>query len=374
MAVSKKLKSIYMNIFEKPETFAANTISKYQERRNLRKNLDRSFKLTQEQKRQIKEFWKPYCRVSPKWAQYYAAKNGQFDPRYIPNDLYYTKIDQHFNSRKLGYGFNDKNYYSKIFAGIRQPEVVVRKINGLIFDGDYHQLSPEAAKALILENSEVICKPSQESGSGRGIMFFDDKNPNAVDAFLLDKSYDDYVVQRLVEQHSDMDKVHKGSLNCIRITSILFGDGVHILSSVLRMGFGNSKVDNATAKDNAAYDGMSCGIDANGRLKKYAHGYNTGAACEKHPDGLTFEGFQIPSYDKAIELVKTAHPLITHFRLVSWDIAIDKSGEPVLIEANMRKGGINFHQFNNGPIFAGGGGIPTLPSECLMRCLEIENL
>lgn len=373
MAVSKKLKSIYMNIFEKPETFAANRISKYQERKNLRKNLDRSFKLTREQNRQIKEFWKPYCRVSPKWAQYYAAKNGQFDPRYIPNDLYYTKIDQHFNSRKLGYGFNDKNYYSKIFAGIRQPEVVVRKINGLIFDSDYHQLSPEAAKALILENPEVICKPSQESGSGRGIMFFDDKNPDAVDAFLLDKSYDDYVVQRLVEQHSDMDKVHKGSLNCIRITSILFEDGVHILSSVLRMGFGNSKVDNATAKDNAAYDGMSCGIDANGRLKKYAHGYNTGAACEKYPDGLTFEGFQIPSYDKAIELVKTAHPLIAHFRLVSWDIAIDKSGEPVLIEANMRKGGINFHQFNNGPIFAGGG-IPTLPSECLMRCLEIENL
>lgn len=355
MAVSKKLKSIYMNIFEKPETFAANTISKYQERRNLRKNLDRSFKLTQEQKRQIKEFWKPYCRVSPKWAQYYAAKNGLFDPRYIPNDLYYTKIDQHFNSRKLGYGFNDKNYYSKIFAGIRQPEVVVRKINGLIFDSDYHQLSPEEAKALILENPEVICKPSQESGSGRGIMFFDDKNPDAVDAFLLDKSYDDYVVQRLVEQHSDMDKVHKGSLNCIRITSILFEDGVHILSSVLRMGFGNSKVDNATAKDNAAHDGMSCGIDSNGCLKKYAHGYNTGAACEKHPDGLTFEGFQVPSYDKAIELVKTAHPLIAHFRLVSWDIAIDKSGEPVLIEANMRKGGINFHQFNNGPIFAGGG-------------------
>lgn len=43
--------------------------------------------------------------------------------------------------------------------------------------------------------------------------------------------------------------------------------------------------------------------------------------------------------------------------MVSWDIAIDKDGDPVLIEANMRKGGINFHQFNNGPMFAGGGQI-----------------
>ena len=117
------------------------------------------------------------------------------------------------------------------------------------------------------------------------------------------------------------------------------------------MGFGNSKVDNATAKDNKKYDGMSCGICSDGCLKKYAHGYNTGACCDQHPDGLVFEGFKVPSYDKAVELVRKAHPIIGNFRLVSWDIAIDESGEPVLIEANMRKGGINFHQFNNGPLF-----------------------
>ena len=28
-----------------------------------------------------------------------------------------------------------------------------------------------------------------------------------------------------------------------------------------------------------------------------------------------------------------------------------ENGDAVLIEANMRKGGINFHQFNNGPLF-----------------------
>lgn len=351
MAVSKKSKAIYFAFFEKPEVFAANTITKVQEKRNLKKNIDKTYKLSNEQKRQIKEFWKPYCKVSPKWAQYYAAKNGHFDPRYIPNDLYYSKIDQYFNSRKLGYGFNDKNYYSKIFAGIKQPKVIVRKINGLIFADDYRQLSVEDAKNRIMEQGEVICKPSQESGSGRGIQFFDSNDSGKIYNFLTDASYDDYIVQTLIKQHQELNRVHKGSVNCIRICSLLMEDGVHILSSVLRMGFGNSKVDNATAKDNAAYDGMSCGIDTSGRLKKYAHGYSTGAACEKHPDGLVFEGFCVPSFDNAIELVKKAHPLIGHFRLVSWDIAIDAGGEPVLIEANMRKGSINFHQFNNGPLF-----------------------
>ena len=351
MAVSKKLKNLYFSFFEKPEIFAANMISKYQERKSLRKNLKKEYKLTKEQKTQIREFWKPYRKVSSKWVRYYAAQNGIFDPKYIPNDLYYTVIDQHFNSRKLGYGFNDKNYYSKIFAGIKQPRVVVRKINGLIFDENYKQLSIDEAKKRMLFHSELICKPSQETGSGRGIVFFNNTEEKRIDNFLIDASYDDYVVQELIQQHGELDRVHKGSVNCIRICSVLLDDGVFILSSVLRMGFGNSKVDNATAKDNAKYDGMSCGIDENGCLKKNAHGYTTGESCEQHPDGLVFEGFKVPSYDKAVCLVKEAHPIIGHFRLVSWDIAIDINGEPVLIEANMRKGGINFHQFNNGPLF-----------------------
>ncbi len=351
MAVSKKLKSLYFRIFEGPEILAANTITYLQEGNSLRKNLNKACRLTKEQKAAIREFWKPYKKISPKWAQYYCGANGNFDPRYIPNDLFYSKIDQHFNARKLGYGFNDKNYYTKIFDGIKQPQVVVRKINSLIFDAHYNQISVQEAKAKILAEAEVICKPSQETGSGRGIMFFNSADEKSVDTFLIDPTYDDYVVQKLIRQHEELDRVHKGSINCVRISSLLLEDGVHILSCVLRMGFGNSKVDNATAKDNAKYDGMSCGIDASGCLKKYAYGYTTGQQHEKHPDGLVFEGFRIPSFDKAVALVKQAHPRIGHFRLVSWDIAIDEDGDAVLVEANMRKGGINFHQFNNGPLF-----------------------
>lgn len=351
MAVSRKIKKLYFSFFEKPEIFASNTISKYQERRNLRKNINKEHKLTKEQKAEIRDFWSPYKKISTKWAQYYSAMNGHFDPRYIPNDLYYTVMDQYFNNRKLGYGFNDKNYYSKIFAGIKQPEIVVRKINSLIFDENYNQISENEAKQRILSQGEVICKPSQETGSGRGIIFFNSSDESSINEFLDNPEYDDYVVQKLIKQHSELNRVHNGSVNCIRICSLLMEDGVHILSSVLRMGFGGSKVDNATAKENAKYDGMSCGIDQNGCLKKCAYGYNTGICRTQHPDGLVFEGFKIPSYDKALELVKKAHPLIAHFRLVSWDIAIDDNGTPVLIEANMRKGGINFHQFNNGPLF-----------------------
>lgn len=350
MAVSKKAKALYNSIFDGIETWAANTIQRYQESKLLKKYAPQK-PMPKEYAKAYKEYWKEYGDFSPMWGWYYAARNGNMDVRYIPHTLYYTKIDQHFNARKLGYGFNDKNYYSKIFHDIKQPRVIVRKINGMLLDENYGQISEQQAKKLILSQGETICKPSQESGSGRGIQFFSSDSVKQIDDFLRNKEYDNYIVQALLQQHSDLNKLHANSVNCIRICSLLLDDGVHILSSVLRMGFGESKVDNATAKDNAAYDGMSCGINTNGSLKKYAFGYNKGEKLDRHPSGIVFEDFIVPSYDKAIELVKVAHPRIANFRLVSWDISIDKDGEPVLIEANMRKGSINFHQFNNGPLF-----------------------
>ena len=49
--------------------------------------------------------------------------------------------------------------------------------------------------------------------------------------------------------------------------------------------------------------------------------------------------------------MKNLAPIIVPFtKLCSWDIAIRKDGIPVLIEANMTFGEIDFHQMCNGPI------------------------
>lgn len=292
-------------------------------------------------------FWKKYKKISPKWGWYYASKNGIEDPRYIPNDLYYTKIDQHFNNRKLGWGFNDKNYYSLIFPGVRQPETVVRKIGGLLEDEHYGLLTKEAALASICQNDEVVCKPTLESGSGRSIQFWNTRTDrDKIKAFIDDANEKDWIIQKIIKQHSELNKVHATSINTLRIVSILMQDGVYVLSSNLRMGSGGGRIDNVTA------GGISAGINPDGTLKKYATAYFSGERFERHPSsGLVFEGFVVPGYQKAVGMVKSIHTLIPHFRLVSWDIAICEDGEPMLIEANMRKGGINLNQFNNGPLF-----------------------
>ena len=57
MAVSKKLKKIYNGFFDGIETLAANTIQIIHEERDLRRYIDRSCKLTSEQKKAVKKFW-----------------------------------------------------------------------------------------------------------------------------------------------------------------------------------------------------------------------------------------------------------------------------------------------------------------------------
>ena len=352
MAVSKKAKNIYNSVFDGTETFAANCISKIIETRDLKRYAP-SEPIPKDYAEAYRAYWKQFgINVSPMWGWYYAARNGNMDVRYVPHTLYYTKIDQHFNARKLGYGFNDKNYYSKIFAGIKQPETIVRIFGeGYYSDSEYRQITADKAYALILEQDEVICKPSQESGSGRSISFWkpieDAKNVRS----FIERPNGEFIIQGIIKQHQQLEEVHSGSINTIRICSVFLEDGVHILSSILRMGVGSSRMDNATASDNAKYDGMTCGINIDGTLKNTAYGYYTGTKFKSHPDGFVFEGNSIPSYNQAIELVKKAHQWIPNFKLVSWDIAIDESASPVLVEANMRKGSINFHQFNNGPLF-----------------------
>lgn len=37
--------------------------------------------------------------------------------------------------------------------------------------------------------------------------------------------------------------------------------------------------------------------------------------------------------------------------MISWDIATDENGQPIMIEANLTNGELDFHQLCNGPLF-----------------------
>lgn len=157
----------------------------------------------------------------------------------------------------------------------------------------------------------------------------------------------DLVVQKALQQCEELNRLNSSSVNTIRILTLMRKEKVTVYSSVLRMGINDAKVDNASS------GGITCGINADGSLKDVAYSAK-GIKYYEHPTTkVRFNTIKVPSFEKAIELVKSIHPRITHFRLVSWDMAIDQNKAPVLIEANLCYGELDFHQLNNGPLFGG---------------------
>ncbi|MGB7394317.1 MAG: sugar-transfer associated ATP-grasp domain-containing protein, partial [Pricia sp.] len=140
----------------------------------------------------------------------------------------------------------------------------------------------------------------------------------------------DYIHTKALGQHNDIDHIYDKSINTLRILTFIEGSRVDIISSFLRIGAGGSWVDNGSS------GGLFVGIEQDsGTLKKT--GYRDmkfgGGEYERHPDtGFEFDGFVVPFFEEACELVKEAARHIPN-RFIGWDVAITPNG-PTLIEGN----------------------------------------
>lgn len=72
---------------------------------------------------------------------------------------------------------------------------------------------------------------------------------------------DNYIIREVVDQHPDLKRIHRSSLNTFRVMPLFLKGQVYILSIVLRMGVFESKVDNASP------GGIIIGINPDGRSK-----------------------------------------------------------------------------------------------------------
>ena len=263
---------------------------------------------------------------------------------FIPDDFYYKYVDEFFAKHYACKFVDDKNLYDLLLYDVPQPKTIARCINGVLMSKEYHPISQEDFFKLCDVNGEVIVKQSVDSEGGKGVEFYrstvDDK-----EKLLSNLNKKNFVVQEVVKQHPELAKVHPESINTVRIMTLFFDNEVHILSTVVRMGLGGSKVDNASS------GGIVCGVDEDGKLKKRA--FDTKAnQYDTHPSGVHFESVVIPNYLECKQLCKKLATRFTQFsHLISWDFSIGVDGEPILIEVNLSYGQIDFHQMCNGPVF-----------------------
>lgn len=299
--------------------------------------------LTSQEKSIVQAFW-GNTKLTTEYISLYNRYSSKFDPRYIPDNMYFAEMDTYFNNATDSKAIDDKNLYDLYFHDVRLPKTIARKVSDSYLDATHQIISFEEIIEKCLAQKEIIVKKAMNSNSGRGILFWSiEEGIEALKTIL--KSPYDYVVQEVIKQHPIIGSLHESSINTLRIVTLYYKEKIHVLSSVVRMGVDGSRVDNTP------YSGLFCGINTDGTLKKYA--YNMGGyRFDHHPNGVKFSDIKLPDFEKCIAFVTNLAPRFIRFsKLTSWDVAIDQDGLPVLIEVNLSYGQLDYHQFTNGPIF-----------------------
>ena len=321
-----------------------NRIRKRQEMKKWKVRITRNFtdlenrrKLTRAQKKEVQDFYMSmigkkiplYCH------EYFYSRTGYFTKEYVPNNLYHVDLVPRANNHKLQSAYGDKNMCDILFSGENVAHSILKNMNGYFyFEGK--PVSKEDAVRLCGNLKNVIIKPSRLS-EGKGVQLFSaTEGVTTLDGKSISQVFKeykkDYLIQECVKQHKDMAALNPTSVNTMRILSYRSGMEVLIIYSVVRIGRSGAVVDNQCA------GGISTTISKDGKLGKEAFGGFSTDNIEKTDTGIALEGYQLPSYDKAVEMVKRLHLRLPFFNILGWDVAIQEDGEPVLIEFNTNPG------------------------------------
>lgn len=177
---------------------------------------------------------------------------------------------------------------------------------------------------------EVFCKPvDSKTGTGAYKYSLSGKDPKEVYEHFLKQPK--YLIEEYIEQHQEMSKFYPGSLNTVRLITILDGDEFDPFLAIARFGV-DGVVDNFTC------GGIACGVDPKTGLIMTDGCNKYGDVFETHPaTGVRFKGFQIPHWDKVLEIADFSLRAIDGIGFVGWDFAIQDDGVTI-IEGNAGPG------------------------------------
>ena len=227
-----------------------------------------------------------------------------------------------------------------IFAngiGIATPENKFYTVNGQVYD--FKSKKRLSIDELCQNDHELFCK-LVDGECGNGVFQLHIKQGNVLingdpaTSVELEKRFGQgrYIAQTIIKQHSLMSQLHSESINSMRLITVrsLKDNTIHVFPSILRIGTGDSIVDNTSQ------GGLAVGIDlSTGRLKQYGfYKPQFGLKTVSHPDSqIRFDQFVIPHFEEAVSQAVYFHSMLPELHSVGWDIAIGENG-PIFIEGN----------------------------------------
>lgn len=173
-----------------------------------------------------------------------------------------------------------------------------------------------------------ISSPELRSLDGRKV------DPEAVYDEMLAAMRDSgsgLIIEEYLEQHHVLQTLSRSSVNSVRIWVVIDQDGdAHFPLAFLRMGRGNSLVDNRSA------GGLVAPIDvATGILSIAFDGTPRRTEYRTHPDtGANISNVQLPFWPEVLNITERAIRVFPGIRFAGIDVAFAEYG-PIILELNV---------------------------------------
>lgn len=234
------------------------------------------------------------------------------------------------NKYKFYRQFNDPNY-----TGFFNEKTETFRKFGKFYNRDvlcmYDEDDYQAFLDFIAKHERFIYKPADDYG-GHGIEIYNAADfSSKEDLFTIIMSGGSCVVEELIVQADEIARFHPASVNTVRVVAFHSPAGnTEIQWCFLRMGMGGSHTDNMSSGGLAAMIDPKTGII-------YTTGRDwLGEIHMCHPDtGVQLVGYQMPEWDKLMELLHEIVTVVPQVRLVGWDFAYSDKGW-VFVEGNSR--------------------------------------
>lgn len=222
--------------------------------------------------------------------------------------------------------FENKFRTYKTFEELYLREVI--RIPRLAGGGEIPPEKLEMLRDFASRHPQYIVKPVY-AAFGRGVHKDALENHASIEAAYAEYAEKGAVLEELIDQAPEMAAIHPASVNTLRIpTVVVNGDEVRLFHPTLRVGRGESVVDNFSA------GGISALIDPTTGIICTEGADKRGARYAAHPDThVSFKGFAIPEWDKAVEIVKRAALTVPGDHYCGWDLAYSRRGW-CMVEAN----------------------------------------
>ncbi len=228
-----------------------------------------------------------------------------------------NELVKSLNKKESWYKFDKKDEFNRIFADFLKRDWL-----------DIENSSLSEFEVFCEKHPKMIVKP-RDGACGKGVeklSVLDFKSAEEMRDYCLNN--EQTLAEEIIVQNEKMNVMFPKSVNTVRMVTITKNGKVNIVFCSVRIGAGDTIVDNLNS------GGMAALVDENTGVITTDAADKNGVVYKNHPDTNTaICGFEIPDFKEGREMVEKAALRVSEIGYVGWDIAFSDKGA-LLIEGN----------------------------------------